>query len=78
MILFGLGYFLVPENATSLLIVNAPDLTAIVTIGEFLLAAFVGAAFSLKSGLWSEVRITTYYIITWSFLNGLRMTWFIY
>jgi hypothetical protein len=77
-LLFGLGYYLDPGFSTSLLKVNAPDLTAISTIGGFLLAAFVGAALSLKSGLWSEVRITTYYLITWSLLNGLRMVWFIF
>jgi hypothetical protein len=76
--LFGLGYYLDPGFATSLLNVNAPDLIAISTIGGFLIAAFVGAALSLKSGLWSEVRIATYYLLTWSLLNGLRMLWFIF
>jgi len=44
-------------------------------IGGFLIGAFVGAVLSLQSGLRSEVKITTYYILTWSLLNGFRMAW---
>jgi hypothetical protein len=75
--IFGFSQYLAPGFATSVLKVNAPDLIAIATIGGFLIAAFVGAVFSLKSGLWIEVRITTYYLLTWSFLNGIRMALYI-
>lgn len=70
---FGLGYYLIPGLATSTLNVNAPDLISIACIGGFLIAASVGAVFSLRSGLWSEIRITTYYLLTWSLLNSIRM-----
>ncbi|MDV3429319.1 MAG: hypothetical protein LIR50_20220 [Bacillota bacterium] len=71
--IFGLGNYLAPGFVTSLTNVKAPDLISVACIGGFLIAGFFGAAFSLKSGLWSEVRITTYYLMTWSLLNGIRL-----
>jgi hypothetical protein len=70
---FGLGNYLVPKFVTSIANVKAPDLISVACIGGFLIAGFVGAALSLKSGLWNEVKITTYYLITWCLLNGTRM-----
>lgn len=74
--IFGISYYAMPGLSTTLLNVNAPDLIAIATIGGFLLAAFIGSVFSLKSGIWTEVRIVTYSLMTWSLLNGLRMLYF--
>jgi hypothetical protein len=71
--IIGLGNYLAPASFSALLKVNAPDLIAISTVGGFLIAAVVGAAFSLKSSSWKEVRIATYYLTTWCLLNGLRL-----
>ncbi len=72
-VVFGLAYYLVPEPATKTLGIFAPDLIAIRTIGGFLLGEAVGAWFALKSGQWSQVRIVTYYLITWNILNSLAL-----
>jgi hypothetical protein len=53
--------------------VNEPDLISVACVGGFLIAAAVGSIFSLRSGSWKETRITTYYLMTWSVLNGLRL-----
>lgn len=71
--IFGVGQYLFPGPFTAALKIDAPDLIAIAAIGGFLIAAVMGAALSLKSCLWSEVRITTYYLMTWCLLNGIRM-----
>jgi len=70
---FGLAYFLVPGPATETLGIFAPDLLAIRTIGGFLLAEAVGAWLALRSGQWNEVRIVTFYLITWNILNSLTL-----
>jgi hypothetical protein len=53
--------------------VNEPDSISVACVGGFLIAAAVGSIFSLRSGSWKETRITTYYLMTWSVLNGLRL-----
>lgn len=74
-VVFGLAYYIVPEPATKTLGIDAPDLLAMRTIGGFLLAEAVGAGLALRSGQWSEVRIVTYYLITWNILNCLVMAY---
>jgi hypothetical protein len=71
--IIGFGNYFAPVFTTSLLKVNGSDLISITCIGGFLLAAVVGAAFSLKSNSWKESRIANYYLATWCILNGLRM-----
>ena len=70
---FGVAYFLVPGPGTATLGIDAPDLLAIRTIGGFLLAEAVGAWLALRSGQWNEVRIVTFYLITWNILNSLTL-----
>ena len=70
---FGLAYFIAPGPATATLGIDAPDLLAIRTIGGFLLAEAVGARLALRSGQWNEVRIVTFYLITWNILNSLTL-----
>ena len=71
--MFGVAYYLVPEPATKTLGISAPDPTALRTIGGFLLGEAVGAWLALRSGQWSQVRIVTYYLITWNILNSLAL-----
>ena len=72
-LVFGLAYYFVPVLATETLGISAPDILAIRTIGGFLLGEAVGASFALRSGQWREVRIVTYYLITWNILNSLTL-----
>jgi len=72
-VVFGVAYYIVPEPATKTLGISAPDPLAIRTIGGFLLGEAIGAWFALRSGQWSEVRIVTYYLITWNILNSLAL-----
>jgi hypothetical protein len=72
-IVFGVAYFLAPGLATETLGIFAPDLLAIRTIGGFLLAESVGGWLALRSGQWNEVRIVTFYLITWNILNSLTL-----
>lgn len=71
--IFGFSMYIAPMFTNNLLNQSGTDFSALACIGGFLVAAFVGSAFSLASGKWSEVRITVYYLITWSVLNGLRL-----
>jgi hypothetical protein len=70
-VVFGVAYYIAPELATKTLGISAPDPFAIRAIGGFLLGEAIGAWFALRSGQWSEVRIVTYYLITWNILNSL-------
>ena len=72
-LVFGIAYYLVPELATKALGIFAPDPLAIRTIGGFLLGEAIGAWYALRSSQWSEVRIVTYYLITWNILNSLAI-----
>lgn len=77
-VVFGLAYYIAPEPATKTLGIYAPDLVAIRTIGGFLLAEAVGAWLCLRSGQWDEVRIVTFYLITWNILNSLALFYAIF
>ncbi len=77
-IAFGLAFYLAPEASNQFLGVYAPDPIAIRCIGGFLLAAALGAGLALKSGLWNEVRLVTYYLMTWGILNSLALFYWIF
>lgn len=72
-VLFGLGYYLAPKWLSDLLGTPTADPSMLRYVGGFLLGAVVGAALSLRSGKWSEVRIVTIYLMTWSLLNSAAM-----
>jgi hypothetical protein len=72
-IVFGLGYYFVPAQASAIVGVPAPDQMALRTIGGFLLGEAVGAFAALRSGKWAEVRIVTLYLLTWNILNSLTL-----
>ena len=67
-----------PEPVTKALGISTPDPYAIRAIGGFLLGEDIGAWFALRSGQWSEVRIVTYYLITWNILNSLTIFYAIF
>lgn len=75
--IFGFAQYLAPGFITSMQKINDPDLISVSCIGGFLIAAFVGSVFSLKSGSWKKVRITTYYLMTWCLLNGIRIAGYV-
>ncbi len=72
-VVFGLAYYLAPVASTKALGVYAPDPISIRCIGGFLLAGALGAGLALRLGRWEEVRIVTYYLMTWGVLNSLAL-----
>lgn len=70
---FGLAYYVVPGPINAALGIEAPDQLAMRTIGGFLLAEAAGSWLALRSGQWNEIRIVTYYLMTWNILNCIVM-----
>ena len=77
-IVFGLGHYFIPVAFTNMLNINAPDIIVIICIGGFLIAAGLAAYLSLRANNWKEVRIATYYLTTWSLLNGIRLGYVVF
>jgi hypothetical protein len=67
--LYALGYYFAPVATSTALGADAPDPAAIRSIGGFLIGAAVAAVLALRSGKWCEVRIGTFYVMTWNLLN---------
>lgn len=73
----GLGYYLAPVAFSRMLGVEAADPFAVVCIGGFLLGCAFASWLALRSNRWSEVRLVTYYIMSWNILNFIRMAYII-
>lgn len=71
-VVFGFGYYFITVAFTNMLNINDADIFAIIYIGGFLIAAGLAAYLSLRANNWKVIRITTYYLTTWSLLNGIR------
>jgi hypothetical protein len=72
-VLFGLGYYFVPEALSKFLDTPTSDSNLLRYIGGFLLGSVVGAGLALQSGSWREVRIVTLYLMSWNLLNSVAM-----